>query len=74
MRVVLLREVLEQDTAVDKSDPRSVVGPCIRIAPRPCLLWAPAKWEPWMVKRDLIGVTKRDVRGGALNKSGLNES
>ena len=56
MRVVLLHEVAEQDMAVDKFDPRSVVEPCIRIAQRPCLLWAPAKWEPWMVERDLFGV------------------
>ena len=53
---VFLHEVVEQDMAVDKFDPRSVVEPCIRIARRPYLFWAPANWGPWMVERDLIGV------------------
>ena len=56
MRVVLLHEVVEQDMALGKFDPRSVVEPYIRIVRRPFLLWAPAKWEPWMVRRALIGV------------------
>ena len=56
MRVVLLHDVVEQDMAVGKFDPRSLVDPYIRIARLTCLLWTPAKWEPWMVKRALIGV------------------
>ena len=56
MRVVLLHEVVEQEMAVGKFDPRSVVEPDIRIARRSFLLCTPARWEPWMVKRALIGV------------------
>ena len=56
MHVVLLHEAVEQDMAVGKFDPRSVVEPYIRIARRSCLFWTPAKWEPLMVKRALIGV------------------
>ena len=46
MRVVLLHEVVEQDMAVGKFDPRSVVEPYVRIVRRSFLLWTPAKWEP----------------------------
>ena len=56
MRVALLHEVLEQQMAVGKFDPRSVVEPYIRIARRPCLSRILAKWEPCMVEQDLIGV------------------
>ena len=58
MRVVLLHEVVEQDMAVGKLDPRYVVGPYIRITRRSFLLWTPVKWEPRMVEGDLIGVMK----------------
>ena len=58
VRVVLLHEVVEQDMAVGKFDPRSLVEPYIRIVRRSFLLWTLVKWEPWMVKRVLIGVIK----------------
>ena len=46
VRVVLFHEAVEQDMAVGKFDPQSVVEPYKRIARRPFLLWAPAKWGP----------------------------
>ena len=58
VRVVLLHEVVEQEMAVGKFDPRSLVEPYIRIARRTCLLWTRVKWEPWMVEQDLIWVIK----------------
>ena len=64
MRVVLLHEVVEQDMAVGKFDPRSLVEPDIRIARRSFLLWTPVKWEPWMVERDLIGVIEGSATVG----------
>ena len=56
MWVVVLHEVVEQEMAVGKFDPRSVVEPYIRIARRPCLSRIPAKWEPFMVEPVLNGV------------------